>query len=123
MIKNNLDALNVLNQIGGEDQNSSYVISLSNKNLHLFVQKQKQIRNINVEEKAYIKTIYDKTGFTHIFSLSLIKQHRKSTFSLDKQLHISKVTLKTLIPMIVLAPLLYITRLIRLNKNRNQQNV
>lgn len=66
------------------------------------------------------KAIYKKTNFTHIFGLLLIILYRKVTFFSKKQLYIFKIFIEIFIFTIVLAFLLYITRLIRLNYNRNR---
>ena len=42
VIKNHADALNMLNRIGGEDQNSSHAMSLSTNNLRPLARKRKQ---------------------------------------------------------------------------------
>ena len=55
VIKNHPDALNMLNRIEGEDQNSSHIISSSTNNLIPLVRKQKQIGDTDVEEDAHVQ--------------------------------------------------------------------
>lgn len=45
----------MLNWIRREDQNSSHAMSSFTNNLRLLTWKQKQIRNVNVEEKTYVQ--------------------------------------------------------------------
>ncbi len=73
VIKNHLDELNMLNRIMREDQNFSHAMSSSTNNLRPLAQKQKQIENTNMEKEANIQSCIQKTGFTHIFGVPLIK--------------------------------------------------
>ena len=115
MIKNHPDALDILNQIRKKNQNSNHAISLSTNNLRPLLQKKNRLEMQIKRKKHMFKAMYKKTGFTHIFSLLLIKLHGIPIFFLEKQLHISKVAIKILIFIIVLALLSSIIRLIKLN--------
>ncbi len=60
VIKNHPYALNMLNRIGGEDQNFSHAISSSTNNLRLIARKQKQIKDTDVETEAHIQSCVRK---------------------------------------------------------------
>ena len=119
VIMNHPDTLNMLNQIKKEDQNFSHAMSSSTNILRPLAQKRKQIWDTNVEKQVNVKAEYEKTSFTHILGLTLIKLHENPTSFLEKQSHTSKIAIETLIPTMILASLPYITGLILIGPNQN----
>lgn len=81
IIKNYPDALDMSNQIKGEDQNYSHAISLSTNNLRQLTRKLKQIEDTNVEKETYIQSHTWKNWF-HLHIWPAIDQAaRKTNFS------------------------------------------
>ncbi|MCJ1349485.1 hypothetical protein MMC31_007726 [Peltigera leucophlebia] len=81
VIKNHPDALNKLNRIGGEDQNSSHAMSSSTNNLRSLTRKRKQIGDADVEEEADVQSRVRKNWF-HLHIWPAIDQAaRKTNFS------------------------------------------
>ncbi len=81
VIKNHPDALNMLNRIGGEDQNFSHAMSSPTNNLRPLARKRKQIGDTDVEKEAYIQSRIRKNWFhPHIWP-AIDQAARKSNFS------------------------------------------
>ena len=93
VIKNYPDALDMLNRIGGEDQNYSHTISLSTNNLRPLTRKRKEIEDIDVEKETHIQSRVQKNWFhPHIWlaidqaarkTIAYLQSHYRNTHTYD----------------------------------------